>query len=413
MPAPSATTSNPHSASNSKTAASAGERVQAGKLNIPVHQAVSLNPEHKHEILIVPSSSNPSFGGFFTIDIRELNVVLHDIMLQFQLGPVIGTGLTGAFQPAYFFFQRIEILQSSVVMDTIYSNQQFIEAQLSETDEQRLSSNNAAGNYASLAQRTLLSSQTSTNTYYVNLKSYINQTHPHLLTSAHNIQLKIYMDTLSSAFTTTAGTLTSCNINACNAICRVVRLDPASSQQRLGDMTIRNHHAVMHDLHYGTFNVAAGVTSTTIILAPIVGNVSRLLFTVRANTSGNQQWVYTQLASWALQNSASTNIVGGQALPASFCTNILNKDWIKSSYTSETSFGVNNQYANVYMWCHSSDPISAHGHGQMLGSYRYTGVEQMLLNFPAPLAAQVQVDVYAMVEGISEVSPNHVKKLTI
>ena len=410
---PTPATVNSDSTSNGKVVSASGARVQAGHLNFPVNQAISLPSELKHEIMIIPASSNPSFGGFFTIDIREQNIILNNITLQFQLSSVVGSSLVGYFNPAWFFFTRIEIVQGGNVIDTVYGNQQFLMNQLLEWDEDRLAINNSAGNYASTAQRTLLSSQTTTNTFYANLRTYFDQARVNLLTPASNIQLRVYMDTLTNSFTVSSGTLTSCSINSCNAICKVTRLDNASSQQRLGDMTLRKHHNIMHDLHYGTFSVPSGVTSTTIILAPIVGNVASLIFTVRASTVKEQQWVYTQLASWALLNSASTNIVGGQVLPASMCAHVLNRDWCKSSYNTETSFGTNDQKANVYMWSFSADPISALGHGQALTSYTMLGQEQLVLNFTTALTAQVQVDVYAMVENVMELGTHHVKKMSL
>ena len=410
---PTPATVNSDSTSNGKVVSASGARVQAGHLNLPVNQAISLPSELKHEIMIIPASSNPSFGGFFTIDIREQNIILNNITLQFQLSSVVGSSLVGYFNPAWFFFTRIEIVQGGNVIDTVYGNQQFLMNQLLEWDEDRLAINNSAGNYASTAQRTLLSSQTTTNTFYANLRTYFDQARVNLLTPASNIQLRVYMDTLTNSFTVSSGTLTSCSINSCNAICKVTRLDNASSQQRLGDMTLRKHHNIMHDLHYGTFSVPSGVTSTTIILAPIVGNVASLIFTVRASTVKEQQWVYTQLASWALLNSASTNIVGGQVLPASMCAHVLNRDWCKSSYNTETSFGTNDQKANVYMWSFSADPISALGHGQALTSYTMLGQEQLVLNFTTALTAQVQVDVYAMVENVMELGTHHVKKMSL
>ena len=413
QPLPTPATVNSDSTSNGKVVSASGARVQAGNLNLPVSQAISLPSELKHEIMIIPASSNPSFGGFFTIDIREKNVILNNITLQFQLGSVVPTSVVGYFNPAWFFFTRIEIVQGGNVIDTVYGNQQCLMNQLLEWDEDRLAINNAAGNYASTAQRTLLSSTSTTNTFYANLKTYFDQDKIHLLTDSHNIQLRIYMDTLTNAYAVSSGTLTSCAINSCNAICKITRLDNASAQQRLGDMTLRKHHHIMHDLHYGTFTIPAGVLSSTIILAPIVGNVASLIFTVRASTTTNQQWVYTQLASWALLDSASTNLVGGQVLPASLCANILNRDWCKSSYNTETAFGTNNQSSNFYMWSFSADPISCLTNGQALTSRKMTGQEQLQLNFPSALGAQVQVDVYAMVENVVEVGTHHVKKMSL
>ena len=65
---------------------------------------------------------NHSFGGFFTIDIREKNILLNNITLQFQLGSVVGSSsplLTGYFNPAWFFFTRIEVVEGGNVITIV------------------------------------------------------------------------------------------------------------------------------------------------------------------------------------------------------------------------------------------------------------------------------------------------------
>ena len=49
-------------------------------LNVNASQHVNL-PHMKHEYIIVPSTSAPSWGGYFVIDFRERNCILHDITL--------------------------------------------------------------------------------------------------------------------------------------------------------------------------------------------------------------------------------------------------------------------------------------------------------------------------------------------
>jgi hypothetical protein len=74
---------------------------------------------------VVPSSSSAAFSSFFTIDIKEKNIIMNNICLQFNLSAVTGSGLTGYFNPAWYFFQRIEIVQGGTIIDTIYGNSQF------------------------------------------------------------------------------------------------------------------------------------------------------------------------------------------------------------------------------------------------------------------------------------------------
>ena len=59
------------------------------------------------------------------------------------------------------------------------------------------------------------------------------------------------------------------------------------------------------------------------MLSSLVGNVAALFFTVRPTITGVGAYTYLQLGSFAVLDRASTNLVGGQALPAALCANIL------------------------------------------------------------------------------------------
>lgn len=414
MSAPAIHTVNSDSRSNGKVAAAAGDRTRVGGLNLRTTQSISLPSDQRHETLIVPSSSMPSWGGFFTVDIREKNIILNNITLQMVVSAVAGTTLVGYFSPAIYHFTRIEIVQSGNVIDTIFNNEQFLRNQILEFDEDRYSLNVGMGLYSSAAQRTILSSQTTTNTFYIPLRTYFDECKPSLLTDQHNVQLRIYMDNLPNVFTVTSGTLLSAPILSCNAICKVTRLDAPSAALRLQDMSLSPHHSIIHDTRYGTFTVPSGSLSTTIVLSPIVGNVTALLFTIRSAITGVNAWNYSQLASFSILDATSSNIVGGQSLPASLCASVLNRDWCKSSYNAETSFAsVINNSANFYMWSFSADPIAALSSGQALTSRKLTGSEQLILNFPSALGSAVTVDVYAYVESIIEQSPTYIKKMSL
>ena len=282
-----------------------------------------------------------------------------------------------------------------------------------EWDEDRLAINNAAGNYASAAQRTSLSSQTSTNTFYVNLRTYFDQTKINMLTDAHAVQLRVYMDNLSNVFNVVSRTLTSCSIMSCNAICKIIRLDVNSAAQRLEDIRLRNQHAIFHSLSYAPLIIIAGNSTSTLVLPSIVGNVAMLMFTIWPSLVGTGCWNYSQLLSFAILDSASTNLVGGQPLPSSFALNLLYKDWMKSSYNTETSYGTNNQGANVYMWSFSCDPVAALTDGQALSTRKFTGGEQLVLNFPSALATNVTVEVYAFMESVIEQTLTSVRKISL
>ena len=409
---PTVATANSNSTSAPKVAAAAGQRVKAYGLNLPASQSITLPGGLKHETLIIPSSSIPAFGGYFNVDIREHNILLNNITLQFNTSAV--TGGTGYYNPGFFWFTRMEIVQGNSVLDTIYGNQQHLMNQLLFDDQDRLSTNNAAGNYANVTQRGLISSTSSTNVMYVNLQTYFDQCKLPILTDAHNVQLRIYMDTFANIFTTS--TLTpSASINSVNAICKVTRLDGASAAQRMSDMRLAPQHSIFHELKYLPVTVPVGTSSTNIVLSSLVGNVAAIFFTVRPTITGVGAYTYLPIGSFAILDGASTNLVGGQALPASLCANILNRDWCKSSYHSETAFGVaaNNTGANFYCWSFSADPVGAIQGGQALSSRKMLGQEQIQINFATALAAQVQVDIYAMTESVIEQGLMEIRKVSL
>jgi len=398
---------------NHKTTSVAGHRVKIAGLNLPAAQSVSLPANQKQEVLIIPSSSTPAFGSFFTIDIKNTGIILNNIILQFQYGTVVGSGLTGYFNPAWFHFTRIEVLQNGQTIDTIYGNQQFLLNQMIYYDEDRFSINQAAGQYSSTAQRTILSSQAATNTFYIPLRTHLNQAKIHLINPTDFVQLRVYMDTLANIFYVSAGTLTSCAFNAANVICDVTHLDQEEVNKRSMDIVQNSHHWIFHTSSYFTATIPSGVTSATLILASIVGNVAGLFFTLRASVVGTGAWNYYQLASYHLLDSASLSLVGGQPLPAALCANILNAQYCLSSYNIETSFGANDNKANFYVYSFSTDFVDALQHGRSLGSRKFFGNEQLVLNFPSAIGSNLQLDCYAIVENVLDQSSYSIKKVSM
>ena len=125
-PPPPAHTVNTNSQHHAKTAAIAGHRTKISGLNLSSHQAVSLPSNKKNETLIIPSSSAPAFGSFFTIDVKNKGITINNAYLQFNYGALVGTAPVGYFNPAFFHFTRMEIMQGGSTIDTIYGNQQFL-----------------------------------------------------------------------------------------------------------------------------------------------------------------------------------------------------------------------------------------------------------------------------------------------
>ena len=75
---------------------------------------ISNNPPGlKNEFVVIPSQSAPSFGSQFSILLNQTNILLHDIILDFNVGAVQTTTTGGTFinntprlSPAPYLFKK-------------------------------------------------------------------------------------------------------------------------------------------------------------------------------------------------------------------------------------------------------------------------------------------------------------------
>ena len=374
----------------------------------------------KHESIIIPSTSAPTWGGYFVIDFRERNCILHDLTLQFNVSAL--TGYTGTnttsprYTPAFFWFSRIEFVQNNNVIDTVYSNQQFLSNQLFNYDEQRNLINLSCGLYSNTTQRATLAA--SANSYYVDLWTYFQQGHLPILSQKDDLQIRVYMDTLANNAVTGTATLSTgptSVINSCNLIAKVSRFKSPEISNRLRSISNRPEHYKFNELRFGTFAVNSGVSQTSIVLTPITGHCNYLFFTVRptASISGEGYFNYTAISNYALLDGTSTNIVGGQSIPSAMALLYLGRSWTKSSYLSETALSTTNNGANVYVWSFSASAHETAESGIDMNTYKFTGNEQLQITFATTLAAGVTIDVYSHMNSLVEVSSHSVKKLSI
>ena len=388
-------------------------------LNIAHSQHISL-PQMKHESIIIPSTSAPTWGGYFVIDFRERNCILHDLVLQFNVSALTGYTSSNAtsprYTPAYFWFSRIELVQNNNVIDTIYPNQQFISNQLFNFDEQRSTINLGCGAYNNPTQRATMA--VAANSYYVDLWNYFQQGHLPILSQKDDLQVRIYMDSLANNAVTGTAVLTTVpisTINSANLIAKVTRLQSLDVTNRLRSIQSRPEHYKFNELRYGTFAVNSGVSSTSIVLTPLTGQCNYLFFTLRptASITGEGYFNYTALSNFAILDGTSTNIVGGQSIPNAMALLYLGRDWSKSSYLSETALNTTNNNANVYIWSFSASCVETAETGVDMNCYRFTGNEQLQIQFTGALAASMTIDIYAHMSSAVEVSSNAVKKISL
>lgn len=395
-------------------------RSKAYGLNLSQKQAFNVPNNLKSEYVVLPSTSAPSFGSFFIFDIKDKNIILSDLIIQFNCSAITGVTTPPTnfphFVPAHFFCSKIEVIINNVCIDTYYPLQQFIATQFSHHDEDRLLYNNLAGSYASVAQRFTLNSAGSN--YYLKLRSVFNEIHMPLLNETHQVQLRCYVDTLTNLVAvSTGGGAAVATINFANLICKVMKLPSELALSRLQNMNKAAEHNIYHSLRYAPFGgIAANTTTQTFIMTPFVGSVVAIFFVVRpvAALNRDESYQFTPIKDFQLLDGTSSNMNGGTVINSQIALNFLNAYNCKSSYPSEVATSVNlagainDNKANVYCFSFSSNLVHALSDGVLLGSKRFQGNEQLIINFNAGLAAS-QLDVFCYTQSVLEQGGNYVK----
>ena len=383
-------------------------RVSSKGFNVPASQHTEVE-RMKHETVFIPSNTIPAWGSYITADIKEKNVLIHGITLRINASAI--TGLTSGnarYTPAPFWISRLEITINNVVIDTVYGNQQFLLNQMFNEDLKRAYINNGIGNYASVSQRQTLAS--TANDYYIPLWSFFRQTHMPFIHPKDDVQLRIYFDTAANNMVSTTGavgTMVS-TLNSCQLLVSLSRLESASVASIKKELVRSPHDYQFTELRIGSYTVASGSTNTSIILSSLVGPVSFLYFVVRPTGAyGDNYFTYTAIKDFAILDSGSTNIVGGQAMPSSLALTVYNRDWLLSSYTAETP---NN---NVYIYSFGASPSQTMWSGKVYNHHNFIGSEQLQINFNSALTSSVQIDIYAQVNAYIKSSATDVKKISV
>jgi hypothetical protein len=384
------------------------------KLVSPHQHTVIEHEKMKPETVIIPNDGTTNFGSYFTISFKEKGLKLIGMQLQWNVSAISGITVSGGsttypnFNPAWFFFTRIEVLLGTNIIDTIFPNQQFLMNQLFKPDESRALANFAAGNYststASVTTRCTMAS--TTYNYYTDIFSLFNQNNIPLLFGHTEIQLKIYTDTVANIVQVGTGTGTaSATLNYCNLLAKVVRLKDGIPKTLTDEHLKTPHHYKFTDLKTYTTTILSGTTSTNIILSGIKGKVAFLMFTMRISTpTGANAYEYQPLYSFSILDSTSTNISGGQVVLSPYSLLVLNKDLTLSTYTAETSYGSQNNYANVYIYSFSHDMIDAIDNGRNNGYHLFQANEQLQINFSSAITSNYQIDIYGFTHSVLQIS---------
>jgi hypothetical protein len=283
---------------------------------------------------------------------------------------------------------------------------------MSEFDEDRMLNNFSAGMYSSIAHRNTLS--TTNSTWYLPIKSLFNQTSFNVLTQNHEIQLRVYMNTLANVCNQSTLTGTPVvTINSVNLIARITRLDSETVNQSMQQISRAPRHYLFYETRYATFNVSAGVSATTLVLTQIVGKVSQFYFVVRpiASITGNNAFSFTPIQSFNLLSSGGESMVGGVPIPSNLNLLVQGKWWCKTSYLADAFNGTSNSY--VYTYSFSADPFRAYSSGTNYTTRNFIGAEQLIINFASTLGAGVQIDLYALMESGLEQTATSIKKINV
>ena len=400
------------STSNVKTIAAENARINLNGYNVSLSQSVSLDSNLKNEILQISSSSIPVWGSAFTFQMKEKNINFHDYAIQFISSAISGTGtITGAYVPAFYFIDRIETNSNGINLITETGRELMIRANCQLDNEDRSGVNLNAGAYDSLAQRTPLSSQTTTNTHIVGLTNLISQIKLNLLNNAHNLDIKVTMANFSDIFVVTSGTLVSSTILSATLICTVTRLNQSTVMQRLNHMVASPYIMNGHDVVTTTSIVNLGVSSVAIPLTSFNGDISHFYFNVRLNSTaytGLNLMTFIPITSFTLNDSSGTTVSGNITHAMS---TLLNRNYVQSSLYTENYLSVNNQNMNLYFYSHSIDPVTSLKNGVSLGSRKYNSNDTLTINFMTTLTAAVIVDVFGYREIMIEQSINGIRKI--
>ena len=150
-------------------------------------------------------------------------------------------------------------------MDTLYPVQLFVTQQFLFEDEDRQMNNSLQGSYSSAQQRNVLATTAGQN-YFVKLRSFYNEAHLPILTDAHNLQIRVYMDSVVNIVNQSSlGGTPVATLNFANAIVKVLKLPLDVASNRLALMQKTPEHNIFHNVRYSPFNVNSGAQLTSIV----------------------------------------------------------------------------------------------------------------------------------------------------
>lgn len=400
---------------NNRNAFKTLERVQISRdVSLPASQVTNIPEGVENVVSLYPSATQPAWGSSFAIDIKDTNMLIHNIALMFNVSAISGTsGATNLrFSPAYFWIDHIDVKLSGKVIDTYYPGSQFISTQLLNDDEDRIYSNNAAGHYASVAQRATMAASTSN--YIVKLFSIFDQCNLSIVNSNQTIQLLVFLNPLANVVINNGTGTPVATINSCQALIKNTKL-PTNITQQISNSLSLGSKTVFHKTLYMSYTVQSGVSSFNAILNTFTGKIALLYFVLRPTSglTGDAVFAYQPISSFNILDSTNNSLVGGNPISSAVALHYLNLYYFNSSYCIEQAQAsidnvgtVVDNKANVYAWSFSNNTVDALLQGQLSGSKQFVGTEQLQVTFTSALASTHQLDVYAFAESLCSQAPS-------
>ena len=384
-------------------------RSKVNGLYVPKSQSEMIPDSIQHQIISIPSSSAPSFGGSAIIDIKQNGTILHDLSLALTLSPCTGT--TGGTLPnlstGFLLIDRIEFrMGNGNIFYTVFGLEQFLIHQIMESDSVRTKLNNSVGNYNSAANRNSLF--VNSGTYYIHLKSVLDVIRPMLFNDQNSIQLNVVFRNLNQCYNANGATgSVVCNMISLSALCQISRLDQSTLSFRTQEISRFPYQNLFLDLRPASFIVPTGVTQSSSVLSQVTGNVVYLMFVVKPTSASITSTTFTQLRSFSISDSTGTSITTGQNVPDGLAKN-LQALWSRSSYGCDNEAG-----SHFYAWSFSANPIDALKHGVDSGSFKFNGTQSLNLVFNTTTAETFTVDLFCYVESVCEQTLSGFRKIAI
>jgi hypothetical protein len=120
---------------------------------------------------------------------------------------------------------------------------------------------------------------------------------------------------------------------------------------------------------------------------------------------GSGQFTFAPCTSWELLDSAGTNMVGGSPIQYNNSLYYQPKDWVVSSYLTESA---NN--ANVFIYSFAEDPVHVETNGIDLGHRKFVGTERLRIYFSTATSSAYTCDVFAYTHAMLHVTPTGISK---